>query len=342
MNISIPLWFLLAISSLAQRISGFDINCNSNVAVYWGQNSGASGSLPYQKPLGAYCDDDNVDVILLSFLYILKGAGGYPVLNFANICDYSKNTSVPVFPGTELMHCSDMGADIKHCQSKGKIVLLSIGGATAQLNSDADTFSKQVWDLFMEGSSPYRPFDDAIIDGVDLDFEQSSQMDLIQFANNMNQFYKTGTRKYYLTSAPQCPYPDANLGKLLSQAHVDMAFIQFYNSGWCDNSKYGLPHWPESMNYYMWDEAWHNGSFANPNIKLYVGAMAGTGAGNPSSYVAPDFFTRELKELQGNHSESFGGAMMWDMSWAYGATPNYAASAKQALMPGSKCASGGS
>ncbi|PIA17513.1 glycoside hydrolase [Coemansia reversa NRRL 1564] len=246
MNMSLPLWILLAIlSCLAQNISGFDINCNSNVAVYWGQNSGASGSLPYQKPLGAYCDDDNVDIILLSFLYILKGAGGYPVLNFANICDYSKNASVPVFPGTELMHCSDMGVDIKHCQSKGKIVLLSIGGATAQLNSDADTFSKQVWDLFMEGSSPYRPFDDAIIDGVDLDFEQSSQMNLIQFANNMNQLYKTGTRKYYLTSAPQCPYPDANLGNLLSQAHVDMAFIQFYNSGWCDNSKYGLPHWPE-------------------------------------------------------------------------------------------------
>ncbi|KAJ2461665.1 Chitinase 2, partial [Coemansia sp. RSA 2322] len=177
--------FVAAVLYAAAGVLSFDISCNSNVAVYWGQNSGASGSLPYQKPLGAYCDDDNVDIIMLSFLYILKGTGGYPVLNFANICDYTKNASVPVFPGTELMHCSDMGVDIKKCQSRGKLVLLSIGGATAQLNSDAATFSQQVWDLFMEGSSPYRPFDGAVIDGVDLDFEQSSQMNIVQFANNM-------------------------------------------------------------------------------------------------------------------------------------------------------------
>ncbi|KAI8319510.1 glycoside hydrolase [Martensiomyces pterosporus] len=327
---------LVALSVLLSAL-GFDITCNSNVAVYYGQNSAASQALPYQKPLRAYCDDNYADIILLSFLYILKGTGGYPVLNFANICDYTKNTSVPVFPGTELMHCSDMGADIKYCQSKGKVVLLSIGGATAQLNSDAATFSQQVWNLFMEGSSPYRPFDDAIIDGVDLDFEQTSQMDIIQFANNMNSYYKTGTKKYYITAAPQCPYPDANLGNLLANAHIDMAFIQFYNSGWCDNSKYGLPHWPQAQNYYMWDAAWHNNSFANPNIKLYVGATAGQDAGNPSSYVSPSFFAQELKELQGNYTDSFGGAMMWDMSWAYDSTPNYAGNAKQALMPGSKC-----
>ncbi|KAJ1991989.1 Chitinase 2 [Coemansia spiralis] len=329
--------FVLLVLAIVADVLGFDISCNSNVAVYWGQNSAASGALPYQQPLRAYCDNNNVDIILLSFLYILSGTGGYPVLNFANICDYTKNASVPVFPGTELMHCSDMGSDIKYCQNKGKLILLSIGGATAQLNSDAATFSKQVWDLFMEGTSEFRPFDDAVIDGVDLDFEQSSQMNIIEFANNMNQYYKTGTKKYYLTAAPQCPYPDANLGSLLAQAHVDMAFIQFYNSGWCDNSKYGLPHWPEAMNYYMWDAAWHNSSFANPSIKLYVGATAGQNAGNPSSYVSPSFFATELQELQNNYTGSFGGAMLWDMSWAYDSNPNYAANAKQALMAGSKC-----
>ncbi|KAJ2506421.1 Chitinase 2, partial [Coemansia sp. RSA 2049] len=172
-----------------------------------------------------------------------------------------------------------------------------------QLNADAATFSKQVWDLFMEGSSDIRPFDDAVIDGVDLDIEQGSQMNLIEFANNMNQLYKTGSKKYYLTAAPQCPYPDANLGTLLAQTHVDMAFIHF----------------------------------ANKDMKLYVGATAGQNAGNPSSYVSPSFFANELQELQTNYTDSFGGAMLWDMSWAYGSTPNYAASTKQALMAGSRC-----
>ncbi|KAJ2355602.1 hypothetical protein H4S02_012910 [Coemansia sp. RSA 2611] len=74
-------------------------------------------------------------------------------------------------------------------------------------------------------------------------------------------------------------------------------------------------------------------------MKLYVGATAGQNAGNPSSYVSPDFFASELQELQGNYTDSFGGAMLWDMSWAYGATLNYATSTKQALMRGSKCGS---
>ncbi|KAJ2840307.1 Chitinase 2 [Coemansia sp. 'formosensis'] len=93
------------------------------------------------------------------------------------------------------------------------------------------------------------------------------------------------------------------------------------------------------MNYYMWDAAWHNKTFANPNIKLYVGALAGASAGNPSSYVGPDFFASEIQGLQGNYKDSFGGAMLWDMSWAYGSTPNYAASTKQALMHKSRCGS---
>ncbi|KAJ2378238.1 Chitinase 2 [Coemansia sp. RSA 2607] len=94
-----------------------------------------------------------------------------------------------------------------------------------------------------------------------------------------------------------------------------------------------------SMNYYMWDAAWHDKSFANNNIKLYVGALAGKGAGNTGSYVGPDFFANELKELQSNYPESFGGAMLWDMSWAYAETPNFATNAKQALLTGTKCGS---
>ncbi|KAJ2429505.1 Chitinase 2 [Coemansia sp. RSA 2522] len=87
----------------------------------------------------------------------------------------------------------------------------------------------------------------------------------------------------------------------------------------------------------MWDAAWRNNSFANPNMRLYVGSTAGSSAGNPSSYVSPDFFANELKGLQKDYPDSFGGAMTWDMSWAYGSSPNYATNAKQAMMAGSKC-----
>jgi len=73
------------------------------------------------------------------------------------------------FPGTNLANCQFMAADIKACQAKGKIVTLSIGGATstAAFSSDAQAtaFGNTIWNLFLGGSSSTRPFGDAILDG---------------------------------------------------------------------------------------------------------------------------------------------------------------------------------
>jgi chitinase len=63
-----------------------------------------------------------------------------------------------------------MAADIKACQAKGKIIMLSMGGAIASdtsFSSDAQAkaFAKTVWNLFLGGSSSTRPFGDAVLDG---------------------------------------------------------------------------------------------------------------------------------------------------------------------------------
>lgn len=75
-----------------------------------------------------------------------------------------------MFPGTALANCqAAMEADIKTCQSKGKIITLSLGGATGQIgfssDSQAQTFATQIWNLFLGGSSSTRPFGNAILDG---------------------------------------------------------------------------------------------------------------------------------------------------------------------------------
>lgn len=75
-----------------------------------------------------------------------------------------------MFPGTALANCqSAMEADIKLCQSKGKLVTLSLGGATGQVgfssDSQAQSFATQVWNLFLGGSSSTRPFGNAVLDG---------------------------------------------------------------------------------------------------------------------------------------------------------------------------------
>lgn len=62
-----------------------------------------------------------------------------------------------------------MASDIKTCQSKGKLITLSIGGATGQVgfssDSQAQAFGTQIWNLFLGGSSSTRPFGSVILDG---------------------------------------------------------------------------------------------------------------------------------------------------------------------------------
>lgn len=81
-------------------------------------------------------------------------------------CSSSGNS---VFKGTALAKCDDMADDIKTCQKAGKIVTLSLGGATGVVgfssDSEAETFADTIWNLFLGGDSAVRPFGDAILDG---------------------------------------------------------------------------------------------------------------------------------------------------------------------------------
>jgi chitinase len=84
------------------------------------------------------------------------------------ICNGNDN---PVFPGTTLPNCGFMAQDIQTCQSKGKAVTISMGGATGANSFTSDDQAKQfadlIWNTFLGGSSDTRPFGDAILDGLD-------------------------------------------------------------------------------------------------------------------------------------------------------------------------------
>lgn len=62
-----------------------------------------------------------------------------------------------------------MAADIKTCQSKGKLITLSLGGATGEIgfssDSQAQSFADEIWNMFLGGSSSTRPFGNAVLDG---------------------------------------------------------------------------------------------------------------------------------------------------------------------------------
>ncbi|KAI8339795.1 glycoside hydrolase superfamily [Choanephora cucurbitarum] len=278
-----------------------------SVAVYWGQNGKGN-----QKRLSSYCNHDS-DVILVSFLPEFHDSS-LPVLNLADSCNG------PVFPGTTLLHCPQVGRDIKMCQKRGKKILLSLGGATGSYGFTSDTkaeaFADTLWDVFGGGKSKTRPFDSAIIDGFDLDIEGGGGNGYPAMVKRLrSHFEKDKNRKYYITAAPQCPFPDQMLGKVMNQVGMDAVFVQFYNNYCSANSR--------SFNFKTWDH-WAKHTSPNRNVKVFLG-LPGSKQAAGSGYVHYNKLRRVIQNTKERYS-SFGGVMFWDASEVFGnkeVSPSY-------------------
>ncbi|KAI0936004.1 hypothetical protein AcV5_004257 [Taiwanofungus camphoratus] len=216
-------------------VSAFDNTLYDNTAVYWGQNSyGAThsdDSANWQQPISYYCQDDAIDVIPIAFVNTFFGEGGVPEINLANTCNPTNDS---YFSGTELLDCSFLASDIEQCQSKGKIVTISLGGAGGgvgfQNDSQAQQLADTIWNVFLGGSSSTRPFGSAVLDGVDLDIEGGSTTGYAAFVTQLRSHFNGANKDYYVSGAPQCVYPDQYLGDALDNAYFDMVYVQFYNN----------------------------------------------------------------------------------------------------------------
>ncbi len=113
-----------------------------------------------------------------------------------------------------MLDCSFLAQDIQTCQSKGKIILLSLGGETGATTfssaAQATAFGDTLWNLFFAGSSSTRPFGSAVLDGIDIDVEGGPGTQYWDSMINRLRTLASGAgRKIYVTAAPQCPFPDA-------------------------------------------------------------------------------------------------------------------------------------
>jgi chitinase len=202
--------------------------------------------------------------------------------------------------------------------------MLSIGGATYTEGgfgspSGAVAAANNVWAMFgpeQAASTIRRPFGKAVVDGFDFDFESTTQ-NMQPFATELRDLMDAGTtadgKPYYLSAAPQCPYPDiADDAMLNGGVRFDFIQIQFYNN-YCGVSSFvvGASEQP-SYNLNTWD-SWASIRSANPNVKILVGIPANTGAG--AGYTSGNVLQAAISYSQG--FGSFGGVMMWDMSQLY-------------------------
>ncbi|PFH49205.1 glycoside hydrolase family 18 protein [Amanita thiersii Skay4041] len=317
---SLSVALIHSVLALFAAVSAFSIDRSDNLAVYWGQDSAGQ-----QQRLSFYCEDDTVDIIPLAFLYVFFDKGGYPVMDFSNICSNFGGNS---FSGTNLADCSFLAEDIQTCQKKGKVVLLSLGGATAKVgfgdDSQAEGFAELIWNTFLGGKNDIRPFGSAILDGIDLDIESGNGAHYAAFVQRIRSLAQNDDKRYYISAAPQCPFPDQYIGSALNSAHFDLIFVQFYNN-YCETSQ------PSKFNFDTWDQ-WARRGSPNSNVKIFLGAPGAPGAAG-NGYVDIETLSAMVSDAQSRY-RSFGGVMLWDADASYN-NNRFDAAIKRAIIGGS-------
>ncbi|KAF5101386.1 hypothetical protein D0Z00_000865 [Geotrichum galactomycetum] len=297
-----------ALLSLLPAVNAFSASGSSNVVLYWGQASVGS-----QESLGTYCESTSADMYVLSFL------AGFP----------ESSLTIRGCSGNLGSSCPELAADIKYCQSLGKKVLLSLGGAVGSYgftsNQQAINYASTLWNSFGGGTSTQRPFGDVVLDGFDLDIENGDPTGYAALTTALKELYAGGN--YYIGAAPQCVYPDASLSNALAYGYFDFVFIQFYNNKCSIDGSFNWATWEKYATEYA--------ASTNPNVKLYLG-LAGSTTAASSGYVSISSIQSVLATIQS--SKYFGGIMVWDASQAFSNIANgisFAASLKALLTSGS-------
>lgn len=288
----------------------FQADADNNVAVYYGTtpDTQVGGLL-------TLCENQNVDMVILSFVYDFFSQGGYPSINFGPACTAPNEVQSAQAPG--LMDCTALATEIAGCQQTGKKVLVSLGGyiANSSFTSDdeAEQFAQTLWNLFGAGTGDdpaLRPFGSGVVvDGFDIDNENHVTSYYDTFASVLRQqFASDSTKTYYLSAAPQCPMPDESI-PLGAMTQADFVWVQFYNNPSCNLDSDGF-----QASFAAWSANLSGSSSTPGKPRVYIGAGAFEAAG--SGYVpgagssVPISMAREL------YVDNLGGIMLWDGSEA--------------------------
>lgn len=168
---------------------------------------------------------------------------------------------------------------------------MSLGGEASENYTEPPTtavaqyFAEFLWGAFGPSSaappaswvaagSP-RPFGTANVDGIDFDIEKGPSDTYAAVINRLRSSDLIGTNKnFYISAAPQCPVPDANLGSTIEAAYFDFLFIQFYNSPQC-SARQGVNDITDGTSDFTFSTwaSWVSSNSKNKNVKLYIGLV---------------------------------------------------------------------
>ncbi|PSE32739.1 hypothetical protein C7G84_19350, partial [Acinetobacter baumannii] len=172
---------------------------------------------------------------------------------------------------------------------------------------------------YLGGSSASRPLGDAVLDGIDFDIEATTEHwdDLARAVSALNS---RGGAKVYLSAAPQCPYPDASLGKALQTGLFDYIWIQFYNNPPCQYSG------GDASNLIT---SWNQWTTSIPKTtSFFLGLPASSDAAGSGFIPADILKSKVLPEIK--KSSKYAGVMLW--SKFYDEKTGYSSSIKGSLL----------
>lgn len=155
-----------------------------------------------------------------------------------------------------------------------------------------------LWNAYLGGnqSTVDRPFEDAILDGVDFFIQAGSTLYWDVLAEALRNLSNNGTQME-LSATPKCKYPDEYLGAAIQTGLFDYAQVRFYDEDGCqyNGSFDGMKS--------AWDE-WT----AEANVdKIFAGVTASE---SDQGYVDADDLASEFLP-DAEQSPKFGGLMVW-------------------------------
>jgi chitinase len=236
-------------------------------------------------------------------------------------------------------------SQVAACQSAGKKVMLSLGGAISNTYipnpATAKEAARMLWGLFLGGTSnstlqDIRPFGPNIkLDGIDIDNEAPSYGQYIpDLVNALREYYNEDTsRQYYISAAPQCPRPYQSIPIPKIADKLDWVFVQFYNNPPCNlNTGAAFLDSLRSWSQDLLTASTSNNANSNQNVeigpptmqpnkrphtkraagrappKVFVGVLATPGSG----FVDVGGFKAILDAVRGLNLPNFGGVTYWD------------------------------
>jgi chitinase len=254
----------------------------NKVTVFWGRNKD-------EGSLREACDTGLYTTVIISF-YSVFGHGRY----------WDGDMS-----GHQL---SGVGADIKHCQSRGILVLLSIGGGghdySLPSSQSAADVADNLWNAHLGGRrrGVYRPFRDAAVDSIDFYIDNGGA------ADHYDELARCLARnkEVRLTASPRCGCPDRRVDRALQTGLFERIHVRFYGDDKCsfkNGSTWGVV------------EEWNKWTARYPKTEVYLGLAAAEsgvpdGAQGTIAVYLKYLYYLLLPEVQKAHN--YGGVMVWD------------------------------